>query len=483
MKKIGTCLVTAALVWAATPVSAASFRKYVSLGDSLALGEEAGCVVQRHQENDYSAVVARQLGFTDFQLPLRGEVPPPADGVSFTGIPCLGIVFSGGKVTIGVVSQEGADLNAELPRPYDDLGVNGFFSTKDMVDLKVSHPETGDARQIAAARVLRNFQGSPLEGMSAVDEANALNPDVVTLWIGNNDVLLAATSGAVIEGVTLTPQAVFDDAYERVMTGISASGRTVVAANIPDILSLPFFTFIPPFIINPSTGQPIPDGQGGFLTYLGQRHDGTAAPIPPDTLVLLPAASLLAQGIGIPAALGGTGIPLPDGGLVGPGANCNGEVLPNGGLCPGVLLYADEVAKVEEFTAHFNTTISSVAAAHGAGLIDVHAIFNQVKASGYDIAGVHLSADFPAGGLFSADGLHPTNIAYAIQADYWVQAINAKAGTDVPRPDLYHVLFTPDVPQFPPAGAAPNGRGGTRGAPPAPSSTLVGGRTESSPNH
>jgi len=472
MKKFGSWFLTAALVWMAAPLSAASFRKYVSLGDSLALGEEAGCVVQRHQENDYSAIVARQMGFTDFELPLRGEVPPPADGVSFTGIPCLGIVFSGGKVTIGVVSQEGADLNADLPRPYDDLGVNGFFNTKDMVDLKVSHPETGDGKQIAAARVLRNVPGSPFEGMSAIDEENVLNPDVVTLWIGNDDVLLAAASGAVIEGVTLTPQAVFDDAYERVMTGISASGRTVVAANIPDILTLPFFTFIPPFIINPSTGQPIPDGQGGFLTYLGERHDGTAAPIPPDTLVTLQAAPLLAQGIGIPTALGGTGIPLPD-----------GKFIPPATLSPGVLLYADEVEKVEEWTAHFNATISSVAASHGAGLIDVHAIFDQIKANGYDIAGVHLSADFPAGGLFSADGLHPTNIGYAIQADYWVQAINAKAGTDIPRPDIYRVLFTPDVPQFTSTASVPNGRGASPTVAPSPSSIKVSGRAASSSNH
>src|SRR5450830_1211296 len=127
------------------------------------------------------------MGITDFEMPLRGEVPPPADGVSFTGIPCLGITFSGGKVGIGVVSQEGADLNAALDRPYDNLGVNGFFNTKDMVDLKVSHPGPGRDKDNAAARVLRNFAGSPFEGMSAIDEANVLNPDIVTLWIGNND--------------------------------------------------------------------------------------------------------------------------------------------------------------------------------------------------------------------------------------------------------------------------------------------------------
>ena len=465
MKKIFAWAITAAFVGAAAPIGAQSFRKYVSLGDSQALGEEAGCVVQRHQKNDYSAIVARQMGITDFQQALRGEIPPPADGHSFTGLPCLGVVFSGGKVTLGVVSQEGVDLNAELPRPFDSLGVNGFFNTEDMVNLKVSHPESGDGKQIAAARVLRNFPGSPLEGTSAIDQANMLNPDVVTLWIGINDVLLAAVSGAVIPGVTLTPQAVFDPAYKAVMDGISASGRTVVVGNIPDIATVPFFTFIPPFIINPATGQPIPDGAGGFLTYIGERHDGTVGPIPPDTLVTLNAAlsGLLAQGIGIPVALGGTGLPLPD-----------GKFIPPSTLSPGVLLYKDEVDMLEQWTDHFNATIASEAAAHGATVVDVHTLFQQAKVNGYTYGGVHVSADFPTGGLFSADGLHPSNIGYAIQADFWIQAINAAAGSHVPRPDIYSVLFAPDTPQFTASDASTNGRGSITVARPPAEVPVVG---------
>ncbi|HET9792993.1 MAG TPA: hypothetical protein VFS34_00925, partial [Thermoanaerobaculia bacterium] len=155
MKKIGIWAVTAAFAWAAAPVAAQTFHKYVSMGDSLAEGEEAGCVVERHQLRSYSALVAHEVGITDFEQPLRGEVPPPADGVSFTGNPSFGIVFEGGKITIGVVSQEGADLNADLPRPYDNLGANGFFNTKDMVDLKHTDPSTGNDKQISVARVLR----------------------------------------------------------------------------------------------------------------------------------------------------------------------------------------------------------------------------------------------------------------------------------------------------------------------------------------
>jgi len=68
-----------------------------------------------------------------------------------------------------------------------------------------------------------------------VDEANLLSPDLVTVWAGPNDVLGAALAGAAIDGVTLTPVAAFEAKYTEIMTGLRATGRTVVALNIPDV--------------------------------------------------------------------------------------------------------------------------------------------------------------------------------------------------------------------------------------------------------
>ncbi len=150
---------------------------------------------------------------------------------------------------MGAVSQQGVPLNATLPRPYDNLGIPGA-NAADQVDLKVANPAGNTANRFAAL-VLRNFPGAPFEGMSAVDEANLLNPDLVTVWVGPNDVLGAALSGAAIEGVTLTPIAVFEAKYTQIMTGLRATGRTVVALNIPDVASIPFTTTVPAILVNP----------------------------------------------------------------------------------------------------------------------------------------------------------------------------------------------------------------------------------------
>ncbi|MEO8431401.1 MAG: SGNH/GDSL hydrolase family protein [Acidobacteriota bacterium] len=418
-------LVFAGAAAAAPPLSAqTTFHKYVALGDSLTAGVQGACLVGRNQQTAYPKLVANSLGITDFELPLVGEsatVTSPASA-------CLGARISGTSIVPGPVSQPGAPLNATLARPYDDLGIP-FARVRDLVDLKTSNP-TGGGVQSAAALVLRNFPGSPYNGLSAVDEANLLSPDLVSLWIGNNDVLGAATSGVAIEGVTVTPKAAFDAKYAEVVDGIRHSGRTLIFLNIPDVTAIPFATTIP---IQRTVGA-------NTIRFLGPRTTATCAtapcPLPDGSLLTLQAQALLGQGIGIPIAAGGTGQPLPDGGF-DPGTST---------VTPGVILYPDEVALLQARTNDYNATIASTAAANGGILIDVHGILDDIKANGFSVAGINLNSGLLIGGLFSADGVHPSNIAQAIIADEIILTLNRVAGTDYPEPDFSAAFFTPNVP-------------------------------------
>jgi lysophospholipase L1-like esterase len=411
---------------------AQTFHKYVALGDSLTAAVEGGCIVARHQNHSYPKVIADQIGITDFQQPIVNE---KALSSPLTGTACLGPIVSGTSISAGPVSQMGAPANLTLARPYDNLGIAGA-NTADLVDLKTANP-TGNTANQNAALVLRNFPGGPFAGKSAVDEANLLNPDFVTVWIGNNDVLGAALSGVAVDNVTLTSVSTFTTKYTAVITGLKASGRTIAVLNIPDVTAIPFTTTIPPVVVNPATRQPVLIG-GNTVPLLGSRTTtgcSTApCPIPSGTLVTLGASALLSQGIGIPTALGGTGVGLPDGSV---GAT---------GLSQGVLLYPDEVAAIRTRTAELNGVIASVASANGAILVDINSIFNDIKANGYTIGGVTVDARFLQGGLFSADGFHASNIGYAVVADEIIKAVNAAKSTDIPEPNLASALFTADVP-------------------------------------
>ena len=158
--------------------------------------------------------------------------------------------------------------------------------------------------------------------------------------------------------------------------------------------------------------------------------------MPAGTLVTLPASSLLSQGVGVPVALGGTGQPLP-----------NGEFIPPQTLVPGVLLYPDEIAGIEEYIADYNDIIAADIASAGGVLVDVNETFAEIAHEGFEIGGITLTTAFLSGGIFSADGFHPSSIGYTIVADEFIRTMNLELGLEIPRPNYNHVLFTPNVPQ------------------------------------
>jgi lysophospholipase L1-like esterase len=265
--------------------------------------------------------------------------------------------------------------------------------------------------------------------------------DLATVWIGNNDVLNGVLSGIPLDGVTTTPLASFEADYTTLLEDLAAfdyaEAERIVTLNVPAVTALPFATTIPPVVVNPVTRQPVLDPNGNTIPLLGSRTSATCptapCPIPSTTLVTLQAQSMLATGRGIPCAVA----PLP---------NCNqplpdGSFTPPATLTPGVLLYADEVAFLTQRVLDINAIIAEQSAAVGATEIDIYAIFNEIRADGLTIGGVELSGAFLSGGLFSADGFHPSTIAHGIIADRIIQAINRPE-----RPNLANFLFTPNTP-------------------------------------
>jgi hypothetical protein len=424
----------------AAAAAASAQRPYVALGDSITAGFQGNCLVERNQVNSFPAVIGRLMGINDFQLPTVTETTT----VTNPAIGCLGAVVPPGTntISVGPVSQPVGPNNLTLGRPYDNLGVPGF-RIGHIRNLKIASGT--DTANFFAAFILRNGQtGSPLYNTSALEQALSLAPGIVTLWAGNNDILNGVLSGIPLDGVTTTPLASFEADYAAVMAALrTGSNRTIVTLNVPDVVVLPFATTIPPVVVNPVTRQPVLDPNGNMIPLLGSRTSATCptapCPIPPTTLVTLQAQSMLASGRGIPCPVAPTlpncNQPLPDGSFTPPST-----------LTPGVLLYADEVAFIRERVVAINEVIAEQSAANGAFEVDVFGIFNEIQEHGYTIGGVELSTAFLSGGLFSADGFHPSTIAHGIIADEIIAVLNAEAGEEIERPNLADFLFTPNTP-------------------------------------
>lgn len=438
----------AVLAMLAASPAAAQFDKYVALGDSITASFQGLCLVTRNQNASYPLLISQQLGISGFQQPLFAEGTLTSSAAN----KCLGFVVSGTTIGVGPVSDQLQPTNLGLARPYDNLGIVGA-TAGDLINITSADPTGNTANQFAYAILRNNFPGSPLNGTNAIQQGASLEPDLTTLWVGNNDVLGALLYAVAIDGVTLTPVASFNQSYTQIIQTIASTGSTIVTLNIPDVGSVPFANTIPPVVLDPSTGQPLIIA-GGTVPLLGPGDaaypcpgGAPACPLPAGTLVTLSAnspqaalggKSLLQLGFGIPCAvapLPQCNMPLPD-----------GQFIPPATIVPGVLLYPDEVARIRARTDELNASIASIGGTASAIPLDIHAFFSDVTAHGYHIGGLTLSTTFGTGGIFSADGFHPNSVGQAVVAAEIINLLNAARNLTIPLPNLGQALFTPDVP-------------------------------------
>lgn len=373
----------------------ADFSRFVAVGDSLGAGFISGGLVVGGQEDSVPALIARQVGAT-MQQPL----------VSEPGIPALLQLQSLSPLRVVSLPGNGQPLNLNFPAPYNNLSVPGF--------------RIGDALRTVTGNVIIDIV---LRGLGTqLQQAVVQQPTFAIVWLGNNDVLAAATSGRVIEGVTITPVAQFEADYVTVVGALRNAGADLVLATLPDVTSIPFVSTIPPVLVNPATNQPVP-GPGGAPIFL----IGPNGPLGPGDRVLLTATAELAKGKGIPTFAGGTGQPLGD----------------------QFVLSAAEVATIQARVDAFNAIIRATANATGSALADVNALLNHLKSTGINIGGVTFTAAYITGGSFSLDGVHPSPLGYAVAANVFIQAINSTYGASIPQVDLFPFMFGPDASAIP----------------------------------
>jgi hypothetical protein len=236
------------------------------------------------------------------------------------------------------------------------------------------------------------------------------------VWLGANDLLKFIFSHGNSPATDSPAQLAAD--LQQIVTTLQASGAQVVVGDLPDILG------------NPGTGEP---------------------PLPQ----FFPAAKISAdlQKLGVPAPFAGavqayvianytgaTGF-LTESGFFGILAELSSSTPtvtpnldPNGPGSGAGANYLDSAfsASVIGLTAAYNTAIDSTTAATGAALAPIATSFRTLAATGLTLApGVTLTIQF-GGGLLSYDGLHPSNTAYAVIANAFIGAYDAKYSGTVP---------------------------------------------------
>ena len=347
----------------------ADFSRFVVAGDSLSAGYQNSQLIKSGQEHGYANVIATQAGVS-LNLPL----------VRSPGYPQISIEQNYAVVT-GLDPAKWR-LNKQ---PTLDVAVPGF-TVAALVELQpVCNPNPLDAIGVMAAKIL-NPNCSPNPPTELVVAA-ALKPTTAILWVGSNDVLFS-----LLFGTPPTSVSAFTKSYQSAAETMAGASGHLVVANIPDVTLTAYLTSVPNLtaIFNLS----VDDVEKLGLT-LGDMVTPYAFPL----IQAMQAARSFA--------------PLPD-----PAQD-------------PIVIRAATLSTIRATVIEYNNAIAIEAVAHSAILVDIYTLINDLAASGVVVGGQKLTTDF-MGGLFSLDGVHPTNTGYAIIANEFIKTMNQFLPAKIP---------------------------------------------------
>ena len=427
----------------------ATVTKYVAVGNSLTAGYQSGGLYESAQTYSYPNLIAQQLtqaGATigTFEQPLWPD-PGTPDPSQPTIASRLRIISLNGPVIAQAdeaVTAAAPPSAATLPRPYDNLGIPG-------IPLAGFMDTTGtyQSAPLGPGAILRWANpGSPFP-KSVFQQVVALQPDLITFWLGANDVLGYATSGGVSPAAPTDP-VIFNQLYTQAISSLHAAlpNARIIVGNIPDVQTVPFFTTLGPLmapaIIIAHTLNPAVQGlyyqkstDANIGTGLTSLTEGSAPLI---TLEGISYASLLGKSTGkwYRDLSAETGIPLSV--LTASPIDTTQPFGfdPRNPWPNALVLDSGEQAIASNAIAQFNSTIATVAAANGAVVFDAQALLTRLNAGGYNASGNLLTSAYISGGAFSLDGVHPSDRGYGIIANEIIKLMNSKFGMSVPLVDI-----------------------------------------------
>jgi hypothetical protein len=371
------------------------------VGDSLSAGVENFSLLDTQQPNGYASLIANQAN-VNLTLPL---VPYPGapNVLQFGGMHPLPVI----EPASGPLPTPPRDHPEQIPTNVSVPGV----TLHQALTMQPSFDPTASPVQQWAGIVLgfaRPFPDQPPP--TEVQFAQQLKPTTVIEALGNNDALVPALTGALS---MLTPLNSFAQDYKTVLDDLAAPGRTLIVANIPDVTQVPYFMSAQS--ISQQYGLPL----ATVTSMLGiGAYDYVRITAASDVYKILTGAE---QG------------PLP--------ASCPS---PLAALTPNPIpcvLTATDADIIRGTIAAYNVVITWQALLHNAVIVDLYGLVDQIHTNGYtdNATGQHLTGDF-LGGLFSLDGIHPTNTGYALVANRFIDTMNASLHTHIPDVDVNSVV-------------------------------------------
>lgn len=392
----------------------ADFSVYVALGNSLTAGYADGSLYRSSQLNSFPSILAEQFkkaGGGDFVQPLMdGEygIMPGKLKLDYK-TDCTD------ETSVGPVPDNGTlDAIAPLGYTVNNLGVPG---AKSFHLLAQGYGDFAGIQLGTANPYYARFASSSIS--TVVGDAITQQPTFYTLWVGNNDVLGYAAGGGT--GDTITGEATFTFMMNTIVQSLNATGAKGVIAGLPDMLKSPYFAFMDtqvPFNGLVLTRQGQVDslnfayaqlgitfdlGQNPFIVEDAVTHFPRQMKESDIFLLTLPTDSLKCYYMG-------SAIPIPH----------------------KYILDETEANNVNTFIGIYNNVIQGLAAQYDLAYIDMFDMMSDLE-NGITNDGITITDEFVTGNAFSLDGIHLTPIGYAHVANMFIEGINNKYNSNLPK--------------------------------------------------
>jgi hypothetical protein len=251
---------------------------------------------------------------------------------------------------------------------------------------------------------------------SVLSDALAANPTFFSLFLGVDEVLKYAKSGA--KDSTLLTAQQFEVLYAPIVNQMVANGAKGILATIPDVSKMPYFTTIPYNGLN--LDAPNATTLNSVYNALGFSFQVGTNPF----MIIDPLANSFAVRQMLPGECLLLSVPLDS-------VKCNqmGVLFP---LRNEFVLTNPELEFMRTRIQEYNTVIRSLAAQHNLAVVDVDAFVSNLS-DGFVYNGVSMSAKFVSGGAYSLDGVQFNPRGNALLANKFIKAINKQYQARIPE--------------------------------------------------
>jgi lysophospholipase L1-like esterase len=395
----------------------------VFLGNSITAGYIAGGWTQQTLESSFSVLLAKRFYGNEgvgteagsmFRIPLMAT-PGIFEPAVLTRMVTVGTYANGTPVRVPQITAPGAynqtaltPQNVGMSASYHMLAVPGYKMI-DIVERQSIFNRLGDVNPL--------FNFTLRDKGTALAQAKRNNPDTVFLWAGNNEALGSATSGGTVAPYPVESTADvpgFRSLLGNVLTELASNDRRVILMNVPDVTAIPAVNTVG-FIASDGRRKLILDLDNDTvwsdtLTFYGKRADGSVHALVQGEYVLLNY-------------------------ILGNRASTLHGLSAQTPLENNEWLDAGEISAIQTAIGQYNQVIQQAVSAYpNVHVINMNAFFGEIAATGYQFPGgtVTYTSAFPEGGLFSLDGVHPTERGHRVIANKILAELNARFGMNLP---------------------------------------------------